>query len=1827
MIRHLNSCGLVCAVTQLLLLTALVPGGPLAAQATTHPVTDLQLHTFHPSGAPGEAAQSASVQDRKKQANGMSMFAAGQINALNQEKNSRTPAQRKIDSNVLYTLRMMDGMAAAPGVQYLETGVELDTNNNIAVDLVANVNESLLNMLSDAGALVLYSNAGLRSIRALIPPGRIEAIAASPDVIFISPKQNGNQNWHKAAPGGNSPFGILTAPGFDQRASNVRTQLASALNTPGTPFMGQGSVETQGDYTHLTYLARGVYGVNGAGLKIGVLSDGVTSAALSQATGDLPPTCGGTVASPCLTVLSGQTGSGDEGTAMLEIIHDMVPGANLYFATANNSITSFAANIEALQAAGCNIIVDDVFYFVETPFQDGQASTVLSTSQGGAVTQAVNTVASEGVFYFSSAGNQGSLDLATSGTYEGDFVPQAAASPLPTGNVHNFGSGAGYDTITSAGDQVVALFWADPLGASGNDYDLYILDPTGASILAASTNIQNGTQDPEELIESPDVVSNNQIVVFQNHGAQNRFFHLELYRGQLHVNTSGETHGHSAASGAYTVAATPAAATFGPPTPDGPYPGPFVSTNEIESFSSDGLRRIFFNADSSAITPGNFSSTGGTVLNKPEITAADGVSVTGVGGFDNPFYGTSAAAPAAASVAALVLSADPAISISGMKTALESSAIDIMAPGFDRDSGNGIVMAMSAIGSLGVTGGANPELGTITASENPGNGNGIIEAGEGALLQIQLTNASGVAAATGISATLSSSTPGVIILQPGTGTYADMAAGAGPESSASSFQFALSPTIGCGVLVEFELTVSYSGGKSRVLPLTLQTGMLTVTNTLGNPATVPSPVTFATGTGSSRLNRNGVISACGTAKTFPTSIAGTHTFDSYTFTACQALCLEPQLNAGAAGVNLFESMYSPNFNPANIGTGYVGDSGQSTNIQSFGVDVTAGTSYAIVVNDVAGNPATPPNIYTIQIPSCAFDCNPYPLPIAIAQNVTVTAGANGTASANVNNGSNDPDGGAITVSQSPPGPYPLGSTLVDLTVTNSVGGFAQASATVTVNTIPTTTSATSATAIYSPGAQNVSLTAAVSSTGPVVNMGTVTFIVFMGATEIGSPINGTVNNGVAAAIFSLPGGTVPGVYTIRATYNASGGFAASSDSSQTLTITAATPTITLGSLTQTYNGSPRATSATTVPIGLAVTFTYTGIGSTTYPTSATAPSAAGSYRVAATVSSPDYTGTASGTLVINQATPSVTWATPAAITYGTALSPTQLDAASTVAGSFAYTPAAGATLTEGPHTLSVTFTPTDTTDYTTATATVQLQVNQATASITWATPAAITYGTALGAAQLDATAPVAGAFTYTPALGATLTAGTHTLSVTFTPTDAADYATTTATVQLKVNQATASITWATPAAIIYGTVLGATQLDATAPVAGAFVYTPALGAALTPGTHTLSVTFTPTDATDYATAAATVQLTVSQAAQTINFTGITSPVNYGVAPIALVATGGASGNPVIFSVVSGPGQLSGNTLTVSGAGTVIVAANQAGNGDYAAAAQVTESIPVNKALPVAAIASSGNPVLLDNGITLTATINSGAGAPTGTVTFLDGSTALGMATLTGGTAMFTTSSLAAGTHTITVAYGGDQNFLGAVSSPLTESVEDFGFSISAPTATALPGGTAVFNFTVAPSGATTLPANIVLSVSGLPQGATYIFSPASLTAGESATQVTLTVNLPQTQTAAAARHPDLRPTPNHPDTAGGKFAVRMAPFALAFVLLPFARRLRGAGRRMGRMLSVLLLIVAGIAAVAGLSGCGSASGFFAQQGQSYTVTVTGTAGGLSHSATVNLTVE
>ena len=239
--------------------------------------------------------------------------------------------------------------------------------------------------------------------------------------------------------------------------------------------------------------------------------------------------------------------------------------------------------------------------------------------------------------------------------------------------------------------------------------------------------------------------------------------------------------------------------------------------------------------------------------------------------------------------------------------------------------------------------------------------------------------------------------------------------------------------------------------------------------------------------------------------------------------------------------------------------------------------------------------------------------------------------------------------------------------------------------------------------------------------------------------------------------------------------------------------------------------------------------------------------------------------TATVSLTVAKATPIITWTDPASIEYGTALSAVQLNAIATVVGTFVYSPPAGTVLNAGPgQTLSTTFTPNDTTNYSTALATVSLTVTKATPVVTWASPASIVYGSALSAAQLNATASVAGTLVYTPPSGTVLNAGAgQTLSVAFTPSSAQNYSTAGATVSLTVTKATPVITWANPAPISPGTTLSAAQLNATANVPGAFVYTPPAGTSLSLGTgQTLSTAFTPIISANYTTASKQVTIDV-----------------------------------------------------------------------------------------------------------------------------------------------------------------------------------------------------------------------------------------------------------------------------------------------------------------------------------------------------------------------------
>src|SRR3954470_794401 len=680
--------------------------------------------------------------------------ALAQIEALIREKDVRSEAEQKIDSQLIQELRMERGQPIASGVGVVETCLPYATDGHVVVDVKARVTDGLVARLAALGIEVLSSDVESGMLRVHLDIDQVEALAALPDVSFVQPKQGAQI--HQAAP--------------------------NVLVTE----TGQGSKSSQGDITHLAYAARAAFGATGSGVKIGVLSDGVVSLATSQASGDLGP----------VTVLPGQTGSGDEGTAMLEIIHDLAPGAQLYFATAFTNITSFAANIRALRAAGCDIIVDDVAYFAETTFQDGQAANVVSNTNGGVVVQAVNDVTADGALYFSSAGNSGHLSAGTSGTWEGDFVDggSTAVTGLTSGSLHRFGTQTFTTIVTPAASAPTNLSWSDPLGGSANDYDLFRLNASGTAVVASSTNLQSGTQDPYEQLNSSGSAGERLVIVKSNTAAI-RFLHLGTNRGVLSIATAGETHGHAAAAAAFDVAATPAV---------GPFPQPFSATNVVETFSSDGPRRVFFAANGSPYTAGNLSSSGGVLRRKPDITAADGVSVTGAGGFPSTFFGTSPAAPHAGAVAALLKSANPALTPAQIRTLLTATAIDIGVPGADRDSGAGIVMADAVLRAATVPGTALLELASVQAVDNPGNGNGAPEAGEGVRLNLPLANYGG-APATTVSATLTSSTAGIAITQPATRTYPNLAVGA---SASAPYFFTVATDFPCPQVAIFTLTVT-----------------------------------------------------------------------------------------------------------------------------------------------------------------------------------------------------------------------------------------------------------------------------------------------------------------------------------------------------------------------------------------------------------------------------------------------------------------------------------------------------------------------------------------------------------------------------------------------------------------------------------------------------------------------------------------------------------------------------------------------------------------------------------------------------------------------------------------------------------------------------------------------------------------------------------------------------------------------------------------------------------------------------------------------------------
>jgi hypothetical protein len=351
------------------------------------------------------------------------------------------------------------------------------------------------------------------------------------------------------------------------------------------------------------------------------------------------------------------------------------------------------------------------------------------------------------------------------------------------------------------------------------------------------------------------------------------------------------------------------------------------------------------------------------------------------------------------------------------------------------------------------------------------------------------------------------------------------------------------------------LTVSYTGGptSTKVFNFSIETSpTITISSTIDTIPPTPGPGFGATtGTMVGRLFRDTIQSLCGFAKPFPGLFDGeTRQFDVYTFTTCptsSASCVTVTLSS--ADFIPFSSAYSGNFDPNNIAQNYLADPGVSgTSTYSFNIPAGQQT-FTIVVNDVTFGPPSGAS-YTLTVSgACIGQCQlPNRPPVAYSKNVTVQAGAGCQAQASINNGSFDLDGDPITITQTPAGPYPVGTTNVVLTVTDSTGASSQSSSTVTVQA-PTTTTVSAPAAVQYSDLVTLSSTTVAQNCPASTAAGSVEF--FVNNLSFGTaPIN---SSGVAtkqAQIFLAAGS-----YPVRAVFTGSNPGILGSVGTSTLTIT------------------------------------------------------------------------------------------------------------------------------------------------------------------------------------------------------------------------------------------------------------------------------------------------------------------------------------------------------------------------------------------------------------------------------------------------------------------------------------------------------------------------------------------------------------------------------------------------------------------------------------------------------------------------------------------------
>jgi hypothetical protein len=420
------------------------------------------------------------------------------------------------------------------------------------------------------------------------------------------------------------------------------------------PILSAGVVTSQGVAAHSVDRVQAFRASNsGAGYKIGVISDsfnyhgGANADAIS---GDLPVS--GSVHDVAVVNGDGFASGGfipaDEGRAMLQIIHDIAPGSQLYFSTALGGEATFAQNIRDLAAAGCKIIVDDVIYHAEPMFQDG------------IIAQAVNdVVTTNGVAYFGSAGNQ--ADRA----YEKTSVTTASDILLP-GSYVIWQAGDTRKEITLQPGQRISLGfqWDDPFyTASGvdTDIDLVLVVKNTSSVVASAFENNITSQRPFESLEYTNNTGGQQIIELLARVTTGpapgriKYVHFGDNVTEEYLTNSGTVQGACSSANAMAVAAVA-----------------YYDQGRKEAFTAKGGVTILFDPNGNPVTPEPRA--------KPDIAAVDGVNTTFFGAADIEgdgylnFSGTSAAAPHAAAMAAVIWNENPGFTPAQVYDAMRASA-------------------------------------------------------------------------------------------------------------------------------------------------------------------------------------------------------------------------------------------------------------------------------------------------------------------------------------------------------------------------------------------------------------------------------------------------------------------------------------------------------------------------------------------------------------------------------------------------------------------------------------------------------------------------------------------------------------------------------------------------------------------------------------------------------------------------------------------------------------------------------------------------------------------------------------------------------------------------------------------------------------------------------------------------------------------------------------------------------------------------------------------------------------------------------------------------